>query len=76
MTQYSVYDSTVKEGETFFTLTEAKKWIKERIKIGHDASGSKTKIYANGDWVNCGPIQLKGSNKVFIANTGMTKAGY
>lgn len=76
MTLYSVYDATTKEGETKYSLSEAKKWIKERIKLGHDASGSKTKVYTNGDWVPCGAIELKGSNKTFIANTKMTKLNY
>ena len=76
MTIYSVYDSTAKESKEFYTLTDAKKFMKTRIKEGHDVSGDKTKIYANGDWVPCGPIVLKGSNKVFIANSGMTQANY
>ena len=76
MTLYSVYDKTTKEHETCYTLTGAKKWMKERIKLGHEVSGSKTKIYSNGDWVNCGAITLTGSNKTFIANTRMEKANY
>lgn len=76
MTQYSVYDETTQEHETFYTVTPAKKWMRERIKLGHKVSGSKTKIYSNGDWVNCGTINLTGHNKNFIANTRMTKENY
>lgn len=76
MTQYSVYDATTKESKTFFALTPAKKWMRDHIKMGHQVEGYKTKIYSNGDWVPCGEIELKGSNKVFIANTRMTKANY
>jgi hypothetical protein len=76
MTQYLVSDSTTKEHTDFFTAAAAKKWMRERIKLGHEVSGSKVKIYSNGDWVNCGDINLTGTNKVFIANTRMTKANY
>ena len=76
MTTYSVFDNTTKWSETYFTLSAAKKKMKELIKQGHEVSGSKTKIYSNGDWVPCGPITLSGSNKTFVANTRQTKAGY
>ena len=76
MTIYSVYDSTTSEHKTCYTLTEAKKWMRERIKLGHEVSGSKTKVWANGDWEPCGEISLTGSNKVFVANTRMTKPNY
>lgn len=76
MTLYSVYDKTTKEGETCYTLSGAKKWMKERMKMGHEVSGSKTKIYSNGDWIPCGEITLTGSNKTFIANSKMTKPNY
>ena len=32
MTQCIVYDETTKESQTFYTLTAAKKWMRERIK--------------------------------------------
>ena len=76
MTIYSVYDKTSKESETYYSLSAAKKAMKELIKQGHEVSGSKTKIYSNGDWIPCGEITLTGSNKTFIANTRMTKANY
>ena len=76
MTQYSVFDKTTQEFEDFYSVSPAKKWMKERIKLGHDVSGSKVKIYSNGDWVNCGAISLTSSNKSFIANSRMTKANY
>lgn len=57
--------------EEFYSLTAAKKAMKE-----HNAKGTKTKVYSNGDWEPCGEIVLKGSNKTFMANTRQTKAGY
>lgn len=58
----------------FFSLAEAKRFIK---KIGNKYQGSSiTQIYANGDWVNLGEINLKGNNKHFIANSRQTREGY
>ena len=76
MTQCLVYDLTTKESETFFTLTGAKKWMRERHKQGHEVEGSKYRIYSNGDTVNCGKIKLTGNNKSFVANSRQTKSGY
>lgn len=76
MTECIVYDETKKESETFCTLTAAKKWMRERMKQGHEVSGQKYKVYSNGDFVNCGEILLKGSNKSFVANTKQRKPGY
>lgn len=76
MTIYSVYDKTTKESETYYSLSAAKKAMKELIKQGHEVKGSKTRVYSNGDWVNCGEITLSGSNKSFVANSRMTKANY
>ena len=76
MTQCLVYDLTTHESETLFSLNGAKKWMRERQKQGHEAEGSKYKIYSNGDTVNCGKIQLTGNNKSFVANSKQTKSGY
>ena len=76
MTQCFVYDLSTKESKTFFTLTAAKKWMRERQKQGHVIEGSKYKVYSNGDTVNCGKINLKGSNKSYIANSKQSKSGY
>lgn len=76
MTECIVYDETKKESETFCSLTAAKKWMRERMKQGHEVSGQKYKVYSNGDFVNCGAILLKGSNKSFVANTKQSKPGY
>jgi hypothetical protein len=65
MTVYYVGD------ERYFRLSEAKKVMKAT-----GQSGFKYKWYANGDWIPCGEITLKGSNKSFIANTRMKKANY
>ena len=76
MTRDSVFDKTTNEFDEFYAVTPAKKWMRERIKLGHEVSGSKTKVYSNGDWVNCGAISLTGTNKSFITNTRMTQANY
>ena len=47
MTTYSTYDHTTQEHEEFYALAPAKKWMKERISLGHEVSGSKTKIYSH-----------------------------
>lgn len=57
--------------EEFFTLTAAKKAMKEFC-----GRGFKTKIYSNGDEVPMGEITIKGSNKGFVANSRMTKPNY
>ena len=59
------------DGIEYYSLREAKRAMKETGK-----TGTKYKIYANGDFVNCGEITLTGSNKSFIANTKMTKDNY
>lgn len=76
MTQYSVYDYTTNKSETFYKLVNAKKRMKELLAEGHNVVGTKTKVYANGEWEPCGEITLKGSNKTFVANTKQAKAGY
>ncbi len=76
MTYYTVNDATTKERDEFYTLTEAKRWMRERMKQGHEVSGSKTKVWANGDFEPCGPITITGHNRTFMANAGMAKANY
>lgn len=59
---------------TFYSLAPAKKLIKANI---NKYKGSCiTKIWANGDWENLGEINLKGSNKTFVANTRQRKLNY
>ena len=60
--------------EEVYSVSCAKKLMKQHP----GSSGSKVKVYSNGDWVNCGPIELKGSNKTFIANSpkNMKQANY
>ena len=62
------------QNEEVYSVAAAKKLMKEHP----GARASKTKVYSNGDWVNCGEIHLKGSNKSFIANSprNMKKANY
>lgn len=76
MIEYSVYDLVTKESKSFFTVSEAKKHMKALLAQGHECQGTKTKIYANGDFEPAGEITLKGSNKTFMANTRQTKPGY
>lgn len=52
---------------TFYSLAPAKKLIKANL--DKYAGSCITKTWANGDWVNLGEINLKGSNKTFVANT-------
>lgn len=63
-----------KDTFTFNSLAPAKKLIKANIE--KYAGSCITKTWANGDWENCGEIQLTGNNKHFIANTRQKKAGY
>ena len=72
----NVYDKTTDEREEFYTLTEAKKWMRDRIRQGHEVTGSKTRVWADGEWEVMGPIELSTNNRVLVANTRMTKAGY
>lgn len=59
---------------TFYSLSPAKKFIKENIEKYE--SSCITKIWANGDWENLGPIKLSGSNKTFVANTRQKIVNY
>lgn len=70
MTIYHVFNNNG-YSEEFHSLTAAKKAMRE-----HNAKGTKTKFYSNGDWEPCGEITLSGSNKTFMANTRQTKPGY
>ena len=47
MTQCIVYDETTNDSQTFYSLTAAKKWMRERLKQGHIVNGQKYKIYSN-----------------------------
>lgn len=76
MMQYSVYNVTTEEGETFYSLSAAKKRMKELMKQGFEVEGSRTKIWSNGDWEPCGSITLSGSNKTLVVNTRQTKPNY
>ncbi len=68
---YDVINSETGYQEQFCSLSLAKKAMRQ-----HNAKGYITKVYSNGDWVNCGEITLTGSNKTFVANTKATQAGY
>mgnify|MGYP001346293885 CR=1 FL=1 len=59
---------------TFFTLTTAKKLIKNNL--DKYAGSSITKTFANGDSENLGEIKLNGSNKTFVANTKQDVSNY
>lgn len=71
MKVYTVINRSENYCEDFYNLTEAKKAMKE-----HNAKGYIYKIYANGDFENCGEITLKGSNKTFIANSKQKVKNY
>lgn len=59
---------------TFYSLRPAKALIK--VNIDKYKGSCITKIWANGDWENLGEINIKGSNKTFIANTKQKRPGY
>lgn len=72
--EYDVECEDWKDTFTFHSLAPAKKLIKANL---DKYKGSCiTKIWANGDWENLGEINLKGSNKTFVANTRQKKANY
>lgn len=59
---------------TFHSLASAKKLIKANI---DKYKGSCiTQTWSNGDFENLGEINLKGSNKTFVANTRQKVASY
>lgn len=68
---YTVINKSENYFEEFYNLPDAKKAMRE-----HNAKGYITKVYSNGEWENCGEIQLKGNNKTFIANSKQTIKGY
>lgn len=70
MTICHVYSKSAGYDEELFSVAAAKKEMKRLIKEGHtDVHGNKTKVWANGEWENCGEITLTGSNATFIANS-------
>lgn len=44
--------------QEFLNLKAAKKEMKRTGLVG-----SKVKVYSNGEWIPCGEIKLKGSNR-------------
>lgn len=58
----------------FSTIADAKKFIKANIDIYK--SSAIYKMYANGDMVNLGSLDIKGSNKKFVANTQQKTMSY
>ena len=68
---YSVCNHETGYYETFYSLSAAKKAMKE-----HNAKGSITKVWSSGELEPMGEIVLRGSNKTFCANTRQKKAGY
>jgi hypothetical protein len=72
---YCVADETTNEREEFFRVSEAKEWLKERIKMGHKTKGSIVNVRSNGEWEPLGAISLV-CNKKIVANTRATKPNY
>ena len=72
----SVRNKTTGDFEEYHSLSAAKKAMKELIKQGYEVSGSKMKVWTNGDFEPLGNITLSGNNKHFIANTKQRKEGY
>lgn len=67
-------ENGIDKSEEVYSIAEAKQIMKQHP----GSTGSKIKVYSNGDWVNCGKIELKGSNKTFIVNSpkNMKQANY
>lgn len=72
--EYDVDCEKINMTFTFYSLASAKKVIKKNM--DKYINSSITKIWANGDWENLGPIKLTGNNKHFIANTRQKVANY
>lgn len=68
---YTVVNTETNYFEEFYNLSDAKKAMRE-----HNATGSITKVWSNGDWEPAGEIVLKGSNKTFMTNTRQRSPGY
>ena len=75
MRVYYVSDETAKERVEFFRVSDAKRWLKERVNNGHKTKSSIINIRSNGEWESLGEISL-GCNKKFVANTRATKPNY
>jgi len=71
MKQYIVKNNKTGYREEFYSLPEAKKAM-----INNEAKGYILKIYSNGDYVDCGEINLNGNNKTFVAGTKQLTANY
>ena len=71
---YDVECEEISDSFEFYSLSNAKKFIKENIEFYKGSS--ITKIFSNGDFENLGEIKINGCNKHFIANTKQKKAGY
>lgn len=79
MTICHVYSESANYDKEWYSVADAKRDMKRLIKEGYtDVHGNKTKVWANGEWENCGEITLSGSNATFIANSpkNMKKANY
>lgn len=72
--EHDVECEEVNDTFTFDSLATAKKLIKanlDKYKVS-----CITKTWANGDWENLGEINIKGSNKTFVANTKQRVSNY
>lgn len=67
MKRYDLVNTTeqnIIEYAEFYTLTEAKKWMKSRP----NSRGYITKIYSDGTFEPCGEINPKGNNATKMSN--------
>ena len=71
-----VKNITTDDFEEYYSLSEAKKAMKDLIKNGYEVSGLKYKVYSDGDFELLGKIELTGSNAHFVANTRQKNIGY
>ena len=58
----------------FYSATDAKRFIKQHMDVF--VGCNIYKIYSNGDMVNCGELNIKGSNSHHIENSPRNMKGY
>lgn len=58
----------------FYSIRAAKKWIKENL--NNYKSSCVYKIYANGDTVIHGSLDIEGNNKRYAANSRQKQKSY
>lgn len=58
MNQYILYDNTAGESKVTAGIVSAKRFIRDRLSLGHDAKGYKIGFNADGEVIIRGRIKL------------------